>query len=79
MWNTLKISIANWGDAGDGVVRLTNIKFNEIELGDFCLEGKGGFRDILVDLGGYDFQEGAVVTGNLVLCGAKDDFDNNEK
>lgn len=26
-----------------------------------------GFRDILVDLGGYDFQEGAVVTGNLLV------------
>jgi hypothetical protein len=81
MLNTLKISIANWGDARDGVVHLSSIKFNEIEIGDFCLEGKGrgGFRDILVDLGGYDFQEGAVVTGNLVPCGAKNDnFDKNE-
>jgi hypothetical protein len=41
MWNTLKISIANRGDAGDGVVCLTNVKFNESELGNFCLEGKG--------------------------------------
>ena len=53
------------------MVCLTNVKFNEIELGDFCLEGKGGFRDILVDLGGYDFQEGAVVTGNLVTVWGK--------
>jgi hypothetical protein len=54
MLNTLKISIANWGDARDGVAHLTSIKFNEIEIGDFCLEGKGrGFRDIwwtLVDM-----------------------------
>jgi hypothetical protein len=78
MWNTLKITIANRGTSKAGIVHLTNVKFNEIELGNFCLQGNGGFKDILVDLGGYDFTEGAVLTGNLVLCGASSEFDSNE-
>jgi hypothetical protein len=84
MWNTLKITLSNRG-TGSGVIRLTNVKFNDIELGDFCLKdnvdgGGGSFKDILVDLGGYDFEQGAVVTGNVVLCGEdKLKFDNGEK
>jgi len=79
MWNTLKIQLANRGSTKTGVVRFTNVKFNDVELGDFCVPPSNDIKDFYFDLAGYDFAQGATVTGNLVLCGTNNTFfDGNE-
>jgi hypothetical protein len=82
-WNALKIQIQNSPvpGGGTGVVRLTDVKFNDVAIGDFCFAPGTGSTDFYFNLGGYNlFGTGAIttVTGNLILCGAAGNFDSNE-
>jgi hypothetical protein len=81
-WDALKIQISNRG-AQTGTVRLTDVKFNNVAVGNFCItSARAAANDFYFYLGGYNLSAPGTtttVTANLVLCGAtSSNFDSNE-
>mmetsp|Transcript_9542 Transcript_9542/g.27204 ORF Transcript_9542/g.27204 Transcript_9542/m.27204 type:complete len:410 (-) Transcript_9542:163-1392(-) len=79
-WNGITFTIANRDKNGvsTGDIWITDVEVNGVKLGDFCGPASSGFnfQNYLPD---YNMgTTKTTITGNLVLCGSKEEYDKDE-